>query len=227
MDSLNPYWSSHSYGSQGDSTTTGTDISEALASLSLPSTLGDRGLMGMNYVQDREWTEDGKNYDATYGYYIGSMSATSGYISAENNASPWEESDKERQPPLTKLSDVYFLRWQDIASRKQLRNLKYFFRLHVINTQSKAIAAQAFGGEPVPRWPGRSFDLSTDEGLAILGTPNGAGVAWFLINHKPELGVRAPNKVTVFSTLAQDAYGQPEDWIHFLFYIAPVSNPST
>ena len=65
--------------------------------------------------------------------------------------------------------------------------------------------------------------MSTEEGQAILGTPNGSGVAYFLIDHKPELGVRVPTKVTVFKTIGRDENGQPEDWVHFMFSIA-VSN---
>jgi hypothetical protein len=31
--------------------------------------------------------------------------------------------------------------------------------------------------------------MDPDEGKALLGTPNGKGLSWFLINHKSQLGL--------------------------------------
>lgn len=42
------------------------------------------------------------------------------------------------------------------------------------------------------------MDDERSDALAILATPNGAGVAWFLIDHKEEFGVRVLSKVKVF-----------------------------
>ncbi|KAF9885830.1 hypothetical protein FE257_012302 [Aspergillus nanangensis] len=216
---LNEWYSPHPYGNTGDLTDTGRDISTALGALGLPTNTGDRGLTGMIYHQDREFMLDGEEKDATWGYYRASLSPQMGYISAEDNESPWYASGKRYTPPLSKLSDVYYLFWKELSTNKNVKNLKYFFRHHVINTQSKRIALEVAGGA-IPEWPGVSYDMSTDQGKAILGTPNGSGVAFFLINHKPELGVRVPTKVTLFKTIGRDANGQPEDWVHFLFYIA-------
>lgn len=47
-------------------------------------------------------------------------------------------------------------------------------------------------------WPGMTFDIAGEEGMAILGTPNGAGTAWLLIQRKRELGHRRIKKVTIF-----------------------------
>lgn len=114
--------------------------------------------------------------------------------------------------------------WQDAAKKQKQRvtDIKYFIRLHVVNTQSKKIALEVAGNN-IPFWPGVSYSMASDEGKIILGTPNGAGVAFFLYQHKPELGVRVPTKVTLFKTIGTDETGQPEDWYHFLFEIAPYS----
>ncbi|GAB1210761.1 hypothetical protein APSETT445_009559 [Aspergillus pseudonomiae] len=138
------------------------------------------------------------------------------------------------------LSDVYFLLWKEVAkkSETELRNIKYFVRHHVINDASLDVALEVASGKPLPprkkdeprdtsmveEWPGKSYDMSTDDGKAILGTPNGAGVARFLMDHKPELGVKAPSKVTLFKTTGHTnlTTNQPEDWVHFLFEISPV-----
>jgi len=51
-----------------------------------------------------------------------------------------------------------------------------------------------------PLWPGRKeYSMNTNEGKAILGSPNGRGVALLLIQHKAQLGERTTiEKVAVF-----------------------------
>ena len=46
-------------------------------------------------------------------------------------------------------------------------------------------------------WPGLTFSIESDEGLALLGTPNGRGIAWLLKQHEELIGKRA-SKVTVW-----------------------------
>ncbi|KAF2832660.1 hypothetical protein CC86DRAFT_401412 [Ophiobolus disseminans] len=48
--------------------------------------------------------------------------------------------------------------------------------------------------------------MDTDEGKAILSSPNGAGVAYLLFTHKRQLGRKTMSKVTVF---ADDGKKQP------------------
>jgi hypothetical protein len=65
-------------------------------------------------------------------------------------------------------------------------------------------------------WPGVTFDIESEEGKAILGTPNGAGTAWLLIQRKRELGRRRIEKVTVFHAgMKEDMFG----WPSLLFWI--------
>lgn len=45
-------------------------------------------------------------------------------------------------------------------------------------------------------WDGYTFGMDSDEGLALLGTPNGGATAWILMDHFAELGPRKP-RVTV------------------------------
>lgn len=57
--------------------------------------------------------------------------------------------------------------------------------------------------------------MESDEGKALLLTPNGVGLAYMLIQHKPELGVKVPTHVRVFKTTNKG--GTVEK--HLLFYI--------
>jgi hypothetical protein len=145
------------------------------------------------------------------------MSVPRGFISAEDNKSP-KPNKKAAAPDLYKLSDVYFLEWQKQAgSSRRIKHLKYFLRFHIVNTDTKRIISQATGNN-VKVWPGDMFGIETDEGKALLATPNGIGVAYFLINHKPELGVKTVERVQVWRQ--ED---DPE-WFNMLFYI---SKPQT
>ncbi|KAL8738105.1 MAG: hypothetical protein Q9181_001052 [Wetmoreana brouardii] len=66
-----------------------------------------------------------------------------------------------------------------------------------IYAQNKAEAEAQGKPEPnteFPMYPGLCFDLESANGLALLGTPNGYGTAWVLMNQFRYLG---PRKVTV------------------------------
>jgi hypothetical protein len=55
--------------------------------------------------------------------------------------------------------------------------------------------------------------MTTDEGKAILGSPNGRGVAFFLYQHKNILGIKTVDSVTIFSTTGGDG----EAWYQAIF----------
>lgn len=68
-----------------------------------------------------------------------------------------------------------------------------------------------------------------DEFYAILGSPNGSGSAYFLINHKQRMGVKVINKVDIFVPLIPlDVSGTTVDRFHeerkvmLLFYVTDV-----
>jgi hypothetical protein len=43
------------------------------------------------------------------------------------------------------------------------------------------------------------FSMESEEGKALLASPNGAGMAWLLIMHKGVLGRKTVGKVIVFA----------------------------
>lgn len=133
-----------------------------------------------------------------------------------------------RVSPLNIWSDVVYLNWATLAraTGNSVANLKYPVRLHIINLDTKAILQIACGG-PCPAWPGKTFDINQKKskgvlihqnGLALLGTPNGSGAAWLLINHKQQLGEKkAPVSVIAWTTVGRDDDGNDEDWYHMIF----------
>ena len=59
----------------------------------------------------------------------------------------------------------------------------------------------------VPRWPGLVFDIETEEGKAMLGSPNGVAAGYFLAQHKTQLG---GNKYVYQVTVWDDREGDTQ-----------------
>ncbi len=53
------------------------------------------------------------------------------------------------------------------------------------------------GGVNIP-FPGLEFEMDSEEGLALLGTPDGMGTGWLMQDRVKELGRRDP-KVTIWT----------------------------
>jgi hypothetical protein len=242
QEDLNLYWSPRVYsvGNSGISSAT-QDISDALKGLGI--SLAFPPNRGFYYQQDQEWVENGItkevstfhlslifdsapkltgdwHHQATWGFYISVMNPGKGMMLAENNVSPWEETrnDNQRQPPLTRWSDVNFLLWEQATrTKKELRGIKYLIRYHIVNTDTQNMINEALDstGAILSHYPGTVFPMTSEAGQAIMGTPNGGGVAWFLVDHKNQLGVKEVESVRVFKTDGSDG----KDWYHAAFNI--------
>ncbi|KAJ5632141.1 hypothetical protein N7490_008480 [Penicillium lividum] len=236
QNELERYWTQQKYPRDSDNLVDSSVwLQEALTGLGLPyersSNNGkDGNLVAEFWAQNVGWETKKVSvngavtrtmHDATDGFYINIMSPAAGLIIAENNQNPLIMSG--RNCPLSKWSDVVFINWATLAKStgNSVGNLKYIIRTHIANLDTLNILKIVCGG-PCPAWPGTSFDINqkkksgvliNQNGLALLGTPNGGGAAWILINHKQQLGARkAPVSVTVWTTPGTD-----EDWHHMVF----------
>ena len=99
-------------------------------------------------------------------------------------------------PSLKYWSDVAYLQWA--CRNTDSSGLRYVMRMSITNEKTKAVI-QHIKQEAHPKASGSySFDVDhRDQVAAFLGTPNGAGVAWLLIQHKQQLGHKTVYKVTV------------------------------
>jgi len=128
--------------------------------------------------------------------------------------------------PIRQWSDVVFLDYQTLTRAQQqspesMQKLRYVFRLRITNGATLGIIEAVLGvtswRETVREWPGDWFGMDTDKGKALLGTPNGRGVAWLLAQHKKQLGRKVVSGVRVFKH-APGAQPSPsllfylEDW---------------
>ncbi|KAL8770987.1 MAG: hypothetical protein Q9209_003406 [Squamulea sp. 1 TL-2023] len=102
-------------------------------------------------------------------------------------------------PRLNQLSDVAWEVWKAIAD--QPKTLRFFGRDEVSNSVTSPLLDYLFTRDrrslEVP-WSHRlTYGLDSDEGKALLATPNGIAVAWLLIHHHETLGRRDP-RVSIF-----------------------------
>ncbi|KAH7410129.1 hypothetical protein DE146DRAFT_751841 [Phaeosphaeria sp. MPI-PUGE-AT-0046c] len=113
-------------------------------------------------------------------------------------------------PALRALSDITWGLWnRDCASQqKSLNGISKILSVNIINDDTEAIVDEALSKlvmppgqqrpDDVPPWPGITFDTSSEAGVAILGSPNGATVGFFLAQHKQQLGNKYVPRITAF-----------------------------
>jgi len=161
------------------------------------------------------------------------MNIRAGMIVAANNHVPRVVSGTENPPPLPVLrhwSDVAFLQWCMLPSLGlTVPPLKYVLRACIDNDDTIAVISNILGysaeglwmGDgPLSRmgWPGITIPMDNLDAVALLGTPNGSGVAWLLAQHKPELGHRIVKQVSIFFAKDDGGWEKP----NLLFWIEEV-----
>ena len=117
-----------------------------------------------------------------------------------------------KPPPLNHWSDVAFLTYQhEAAVRGQSNNkLKYIVQARTKNVQTRQMLLKIFNlreFEKFPDWENRQiFGMDTEAGQAILGSPNGVGVAWLLISHKHVWANKRIKSVTIYVDQGQAGF---------------------
>ncbi|KAI9694029.1 MAG: hypothetical protein M1822_003300 [Bathelium mastoideum] len=95
-------------------------------------------------------------------------------------------------------SDLIFLQWEHFARQEKydVRNLRYVFRSRIANDQTQRVIERAVirartNISSMPQasvssspgiWPGLAFATDSEEGKALLATPNAAGIARGMID---------------------------------------------
>ena len=94
---------------------------------------------------------------------------------------------------MNRFSDAIWTTWSGIANPPS--SLRYIGRDTITNDDTTAIITYIFSQKSPSKqplnWPGLTFTLDQDEGLALLGTQNGVGIAWVLIDRARDLGPRS------------------------------------
>lgn len=191
------------------------DGRESRIAAGLAAVLQDLGLsaeptanLRHTYEHDRATEYDGHDYPETDADYTNVFNVDGGAIIAELNVGPEHMIQQKAQMgesfdgevvPLKQYSDVVFLAWQHAAGNK-VNGLRYVIRHGIINAKTIAVTKHILElrGAANQPWPGLKIPMSDRDALALMGTPNGQGVAWMLIQHKQQLGWKTISDVTIF-----------------------------
>jgi hypothetical protein len=101
-------------------------------------------------------------------------------------------------PQVRSLSDLLWAGWirgskPQERDNPDVRNLNYMFMMGIINQDTLKImkrALHARGKSSFSVWPGDDFSCETPEGQALLGSPNGKPVGYFVNQRKADIGVK-------------------------------------
>lgn len=122
-------------------------------------------------------------------------------------------------PELQKASDIIYGQWY-LAAGAYVANVRYIISWYVTNDRTQYLVRRALQGAQgntlLNYYPGQTFTMDTPAGMALLGSPNGVGAAYFLAQHKATLGQKRIYAVSVF-THSSRSYGQNPV---LLFYVA-------
>ncbi|KAF2125300.1 hypothetical protein P153DRAFT_324467 [Dothidotthia symphoricarpi CBS 119687] len=184
--------------------------------------------------EEQRYEVEGKEYRVTGAYHRAGINPDDGIVYFLHRRSPeegakilWgvEHSDIADLPALRASSDLTWGLWNRVAS-KNLQHIEMFMVLSIVNEDTvdaiipRALEHAKEKADEVKPWPGTDFvfgegdDEADDAFYALLGSPNGLAVAYFLIQHKLQLGgANFVYKVTIFRGEDEDA--NP----NFIFYV--------
>ncbi|THV44142.1 hypothetical protein BGAL_0721g00020 [Botrytis galanthina] len=142
-------------------------------------------------------------------HYDLAMNFTHGVIVAYDSMSPYQvELSKDITSPiipdLSRWSDIAYLQWAEVCKfhGTEVSNLNYVIRHHVTNQTTLDVIKEVLnerGESLAPSGCVVSMKDSNGHGAALLGTPNGKGVAWILAQHKEAFKDLTITSVEIFS----------------------------
>jgi hypothetical protein len=181
------------------------------------------------YNHNNRFELNGALKDSTDAQFINQINRTNGFLVAFENHGPayMIGNSGKAVPDLKHWSDIAWLQWTDPTATAAAGSgeLKYVLRNAIENKDTLNIIDRILGGYReeknkenmwVPNWPGIDFAADSMRAQALLGTPNGHGVVWLLIEHRGKklLGHKTVDKVTLFFTDNDERGNQPSLLFH-------------
>ncbi|KAL5376080.1 hypothetical protein PMIN02_011895 [Paraphaeosphaeria minitans] len=189
----------------------GWGIGNALMDLGVSDKIKAQG--GKNIVLDavhgkrpftQDYTKDGKTYRVTGADFKIGVNTDDGVLMAVDRISTASAAQK-RNPPVSDdqfpevqtFSDIGYLNYKHMLG-KDPTSFKYMMSLMITNEETASIIARALGSKDLGPWPGTSFNWRSKDFKALLGSPNGMGFGYLLVQHKYQLGKMFIKQVQVF-----------------------------
>ncbi|KAI9706181.1 MAG: hypothetical protein M1820_004942 [Bogoriella megaspora] len=152
-----------------------------------------------------DYDVDGKTWEGSEAFYNSWFEFSETAIVVTSAYSPEYQLIRDGKDPkqdlpesliLKQWSDVTFLLWDKATQNRpgpRVNAPTWFIVESIINPDTKDVVSQALSNvgsswDTLGDYPGHTFDMTTDEGKAILATPTGRGPAWFLGQHKQRFG---------------------------------------
>jgi hypothetical protein len=174
------------------------------------------------WAHDQNTVVDGRIYQPSMGSYTNLFNSK--VIIATHNYSPDHNGTKQTPPvagadvtPLKHWSDVVFLEWQHFCnfnptrSRSMIGIVQDDISNHETETTvAVALQAKTETGAQINKLgsfdDGIWFDISEPGAVAMLGTPLGQGIVYFLAQHTAKLGHKAIARIKVYEPNAYNKY---------------------
>lgn len=160
----------------------------------------------------------------TYITVLLSQSRLSSAHAAEKN---WKRKPSaDELPALRQMSDLLWAMWS--RDNPNIKNLHYLWAQSVSDARTTGILASALkaANRTLDAWPGTTFNITSDDGAALLGSPSAYAFANLLVAHKEELGNKKITKVIAFQGSSADTKAEGEEknpelgtLFHSLFFV--------
>ena len=145
-------------------------------------------------------------------WYLMWINPVAGVVVANNVRAPLDPmvdpkgKEPQTNPPLRRLSDYTFLCLQNACKddKECLGRIEWVIHQDVDNKVAQRVVKQIMSKKKPTSWPGKTFSTDDDEGKALVGCPNGYGLAYMLAQHQSALGKKTIDSVVVF----KDKYGE-------------------
>ncbi|KAF2094142.1 hypothetical protein NA57DRAFT_80559 [Rhizodiscina lignyota] len=178
----------------------------------------------VNWVN--EGPADGSRERGTMASYVNNYNPQGGMIIQRHAVSPGGTSQSQLdlmgvRPPVQVWSDITFPEWNNQAheSTLQVMNIKYFL-IHAVSNDDTNDILKSIVENP-PKWgepDNKYYPMQGNKALRLLASPNGRGPAWFLINHKAQLGV---TQITGFKVFRSEISEGLASILFFVERVAP------
>ncbi|KAF1917347.1 hypothetical protein BDU57DRAFT_546645 [Ampelomyces quisqualis] len=141
---------------------------------------------------------DGKTRPATGAAFYMAVTPEGG-IMTQSRKSPWESLRKKHPdasqaslPKMQRSSDMMWAMWERLIPPSHLNQVSFFISVGIVNRITLSLMRRALEkvGEELSG-NGVHISTDTDEGKALLSSPNGAGFAYFLIERKAQIGIKS------------------------------------
>lgn len=197
---------------------------------------------GIDVEQEQDWVtlnwihqkptplnDEAPKYPPTGAQFRFLIDEAASVLVAANSKTP----DKVEHPlpaaervPLRHWSDMAYLSWEilmyDKDARVKLMPPDRIIRLNIYTPQTSQAIAHVVRGQ-IKEYPGNFIDARSEEGLILMGTPHGKGVAYFLFQNKHFMGVWTVDRIQVWDSVGHvpDSQGHGR-WPSMAFYFRPI-----